>query len=99
MPSPPHPLTPSLPHPHPYLDPSPPHSPTRALLISPSSFALISALPLVLPPPQVGGQLVYPTLTDEWLQSDELQAAIDEALRRANQVGYASLSIALGGAS
>mgnify|MGYP002819595032 CR=1 FL=1 len=47
----------------------------------------------------VGGQLVYPTLTDEWLRSDQLQADIDGALRDANQVGYASLSIALGGAS
>ena len=47
----------------------------------------------------VGGQIVYPSLTEEWLPSDALQADIDEALRRANQVGYASLSIALGGAS
>ena len=36
-------------------------------------------------------QLVYPSLTEEWLRSDALQADIDEALRRANQVGYASL--------
>ena len=48
--------------------------------------------------PQVGGQLVYPTLGAEWEESAELSATIEDALAAANRpgVGYASVSIELG---
>ena len=51
--------------------------------------------------PQVGGQLVYPTLGAEWEESAELSAAIEDALAAANRpgVGYASVSIELGRAT
>ena len=45
----------------------------------------------------VGGQLVYPSMSDQWEGSAELTGAIDAALVAANAVGYASLSIELGG--
>jgi [acyl-carrier-protein] S-malonyltransferase len=47
--------------------------------------------------PQVGGQLVYPALGEEWDESADLGATVDAALQRANAVGFASLSIELGG--
>ena len=49
--------------------------------------------------PQLGGQLVYPTLGLEWEESKALTGAIETALASANQVGYASISIELGGAT
>ena len=46
----------------------------------------------------VGGQVVYPTLDDEWREGDGgLQRAVDAALVEASKVGFASLSIDLGG--
>ena len=47
---------------------------------------------------QVGGQLVYPTMDDNWQASEELSRAIDEGLASASAAGgYAALSIDLGG--
>ena len=49
---------------------------------------------------QVGGQLVYPTMGDEWHESTELSGAIAGALMAAKRAGgYASVSIELGGAT
>jgi len=48
---------------------------------------------------QRGGQLVYPTMGDGWEESRDLNAAIESALEQANAVGYAALSIELGGSA
>ncbi|KAL1510301.1 hypothetical protein AB1Y20_006621 [Prymnesium parvum] len=46
----------------------------------------------------VGGQIVYPTLDDEWKEGDgELRRRVEAALAAANAKGFASLSIDLGG--
>jgi [acyl-carrier-protein] S-malonyltransferase len=47
---------------------------------------------------QVGGQLVYPILDDNWEASEELSAAVEDGMAVARaQGGFADLSIDLGG--
>lgn len=48
---------------------------------------------------QRGGQLVYPTMGEGWDESRDLSAALESALEQANTVGYAALSIELGGSA
>ena len=48
---------------------------------------------------ELGGQLVYPTMNDEWESDAALEHAVASALDAANASGFGALSVELGGAA